>query len=546
MIKRFTILFSAAVLCLSAAVSCTNPDAIKPTKNVIVMITDGTSTSALACSRWYKLYMGGEDKLAIDEVLCGMVRSHMSDAPISGSAAAMSAYMTGVLQQSPNISVYPFAHPGADIKPVDTTRTLQPAMTVMEAAKYEQGKSTGVVVTVEYAHATPAATSSHSYSRNDYQSIGSQMASFRHDVVFSGGNQYITDSMKEIFEENGTTLLQDDIEGFRAYESEGPVWALFNKTSMKYNIDRDPAKEPSLAEMTDKAIKLLSRNKKGFFLMVEGSQVDYAGHANDAVGLMTELIAFDDAVKVALDFAKKDGNTTVVILPDHGNCGISLAKPGYKGYSERGVNDAYAGVDKIKASISGISAQLKVAPVAEIRNVFFENTGIELTDAEEAAIKAHLTHSVTDYMQIAGSLNAEVTGIVNSRLNFAYLNTGHTSEDVFLCIYNPNDQRLEGIHSNVELAGYLCAVAGLKKTLQQDSDELFVKADEVFAGLEMAVETDGVEPVLVVKNGGKELRAVANRAYVTVDGEKVDLPMETIYMKKNKTFYVPTCLKDLI
>jgi len=95
-------------------------------------------------------------------------------------------------------------------------------------------------------------------------------------------------------------------------------------TAMSYDIDRDPAVEPSLAEMTQKAIEILSANPKGFFLMVEGSKVDWAAHANDPVGLVSDILAFDDAVKVALDFAKQDGKTLVIAVTDHGNSGLSI------------------------------------------------------------------------------------------------------------------------------------------------------------------------------------------------------------------------------
>ena len=82
---------------------------------------------------------------------------------------------------------------------------------------------------------------------------------------------------------------------------------MFSETSLAYDMDRDPAKEPSLAEMTKKAIDTLSKDEDGFFLMVEGSKIDWAAHANDPIGLISDIIAFDDAVKVALNFAKADG-----------------------------------------------------------------------------------------------------------------------------------------------------------------------------------------------------------------------------------------------
>ena len=536
------------VVATAAVLSCSpksGQDSIKPTKNVILMIPDGTSTSVLACSRWFKVAKGEEGVLAVDENMCGLVRSFMSDAPISGSAGAMSAYMTGQLQQSANICVYPKANPASDFYPIDSTRTFHPLMTVMEAAKL-QGKATGVVVTVEYPHATPAATSSHSYSRNDYDAIGAQMAAFGHDVVFGGGFKYATPTVRENLENNGTTLIEGDVDAFNSYDGEGKVWSLFAPASMAYDLDRKPESEPSLAEMTSKAIKLLSRRKNGFFLMVEGSRVDYAAHADDPIGIMTEFIAFDDAVKVALDFAKKDGNTTVVVLPDHGNSGCSIGKPSYGGYSSRGVQDAYAGVLDFKCTIEGLCDKLRAADMDDIDDIFREWTGIEITEQEEQDVRDHLMALVTDYMHVEGSLNSVVSRIMVSRTNFAFTSGSHTIEDVFLSVYNPNGQPLTGVRTNTELNQYLCQVAGVRKPLSELSDEYFAPADEVFKGMEMSVDGPSEEPVLTVTNGKKVLTAEAYRPYVTVNGEKKDLDLPIVWMKKNKTFYLPVALADFL
>ena len=537
-----------AVLALAAAVfsSCSrSSDEIRPTGNVILMIPDGTSTSVLACSRWYKQVLGEEPVLAVDENMCGLIRSFMSDAPISGSAGAMSAYMTGQLQQSANICIYPKAHPEDDFVEIDTTRFCHPLMTVMEAAKL-QGKATGIVVTVEYPHATPAATSSHSYSRNDYPAIGAQMAAFGHDVLFGGGLNFASPTVRANLENNGTTLIESDVDAFNSFDGDGKVWALFAPVNMAYDLDRDPAKEPSLSEMTDKALKLLSRKKDGFFLMVEGSRVDYAAHANDPVGIMTEFIAFDDAVKVALDFAKKDGNTTVVVLPDHGNSGCSIGKPSYGGYSSRGVKDAYSGVVDFKCTAEGLCAKLRAADVDDIAEIFKEWTGIEITEEEEQDVRNHLMALVTDYMHVEGTLNNVVSRIMVSRTNFSFTSGSHTIEDVFLSVYNPDGKQLTGVHTNTELTDYLCAVAGIRKPLSELSDEYFAPAEEVFAGFEMTVDGPAEEPVLTVRNGDRTLVAEAYRAYVTVDGEKKDLQLPIVWMKKNKTFYLPQSLAEML
>ncbi len=108
------------------------------------------------------------------------------------------------------------------------------------------------------------------------------------------------------------------------------IWGGFAEKAMKRDMDK-PAEEPSLAEMTQKAIDILSKDENGFFLFVEGSQVDWAAHANDTVGIVSEIKAFDDAVGVALDFAKADGNTVVIAATDHGNSGITIGNEATSG-----------------------------------------------------------------------------------------------------------------------------------------------------------------------------------------------------------------------
>ncbi len=116
------------------------------------------------------------------------------------------------------------------------------------------------------------------------------------DVVFAGGNSILTDDIKKHFVNNGTTLIQNDKEALLNYNGNGKVWALFGEQGLPYNIDRNPDKVPSLAEMTEKALEILSKNENGFFMMVEGSQVDWAAHANDAATMIDEYLAFDEAV----------------------------------------------------------------------------------------------------------------------------------------------------------------------------------------------------------------------------------------------------------
>ena len=334
MLKR--ILLPAAIL-IAMVAACTPAGNVRPTKNVIFILTDGTSEGALAAARWYQRYMTGDMSfnLSLDQYLCGLVQTHESDAPITCSAPGMSAYMTGVPARAGNVSMNPLPHPGQDLYPVDEERGGQPAATVLEAARYLKGKSTGLVCTVTFPHATPGAASAHYPYRWDYHPIALQQSCEGLDLVFGSGIDVLTDEMRAMIAGTGATLIEDDVVAFREFEPAGRkasanavspaetapsagispnpnrLWALFGGNMTEFEIDRVDSEQPSLSEMTAKAIDMLSRNKKGFFLMVEGSKVDYGAHSMDPVETITELLEFDRAIKVATDFARRDRNTTV-------------------------------------------------------------------------------------------------------------------------------------------------------------------------------------------------------------------------------------------
>ena len=513
------------------------------------MVPDGTSTSVLALAKWYKVYAGEKDfELNLTDHVCGLMSSTMSNGIMPCSAPAMSGIVTGMPQRAGNISIYPAPDPERDIIEVNPEMSYQPLMSVMEANRLEKKRSTGVVVTVEYHHATPAACAAHTPRRGDTKAITHQMVSNKLDVVFGGGLASLDETARAMMAENGTTLIEKDIDAFRSYDNDGPVWALFGDESLDYDLDRDADAVPSLAEMTEKAIKLLSRDKDGFFLMVEGSKIDYAGHANDPKASVTEFLAFDEAVGVALDFAKKDGNTTVLIVPDHGNSGFTGGKFGFKRYTSKGIDSVFVGMKDYKATYHKISQILGSAKKEEVRGLFKEWTGIELTDKEFNDIMAASGKKESDYMQVASSVNFEsaIAKVLVSHTNIGFTSSSHTSEDVFLAVYHPKGDIPHGILTNTEVNEYLCAASGIRTPLFDLSDRYFKRHDKMFAGYEYEIVKGEDVPVLKVKAGDKEILIPAWKAKVSVNGKEHHLQTPSVYIKDNKSFYVSEEIIDLL
>lgn len=522
---------------------------IKPTKNIIVMIPDGTSLSVLSASRWLQTYRNEGLKLKVDPYLCGTVTTFCSNAPIGDSAPTTSCYMTGVAQQTGNIAIYPVTDSANDLVKLNPDSAYQPLATILEAMKIEQKKAAGLVVTCEFPHATPADCSSHTYDRSNYKIIASQMGYNNLDVMIGGGNAFLTADMKQYFKSNNTTLIQNDKQALLNFKGD-KLWALYEEEDVPYDIDRDTLAIPSLAQSTAKALEVLEKNKNGFFLMVEGSKIDWAAHANDPIAIMTEYMAFDKAVGVVMDYALKHVNTTVIILPDHGNSGFSIGRKDLKNYSKASLEELFGPVSKVKYTAVGIEKKLNGVPHERIKETFMELTGIQLTNEEADEFLKAKSFKATDYTEAAKSENLTnlVTKIINRRTYFGFTSSGHTGEEVFLAAYHPKGHIPSGNLRNSEINTYLQQVSGLKKTLKQITSEIYARHTDVFKGMKSTIaKNDKTVPELVVENGNKTLVIKAYSSIATLNGKPIKLGSVVIYVDKTGLFYLPAKLsKELL
>jgi len=518
---------------------------VRPTKNVIVMIPDGTSIGVVSAARWYQIYnkLGGNN-LAIDPYLCGTVKTHSSNAPIGDSAPTTSAYMTGMPQQTGNVSIYPVADPENDLIQVDPSKAYQPLATILEAAKYQQNKATGLVVTVEFPHATPADCAAHYYARGKYEYIASQMAYQNLDVMFGGGNSILTDDIKQYFKNTGTKLIQDDIKAFRDFNGKENVWALFCEREHPYDLDRDPNIVPSLDEMTKKALDRLSQNENGFFLMVEGSKIDWSAHGNDAIGCITEYLAFDKAVATVMDFAQKNGETTVIVLPDHGNSGFTIGRRDLKSYDKASLDKLFKNVSQYKKTGEGLERILLKSKPEDFKSIFKEYTNIDLNQEELDLLLSSKNYKEADYMKVSNSVNmgSSIIKIMDEHTYFGFTTGGHTGEEVFLAAYHPNGDLPIGMNTNIEINQYLADALGIKTTLAEMTNEIFAKHTDVFNGMEYSIDKSSDFPVLKVKKGNMTLTIPAFKSVAYLNDQPIALRSVTVYIDKNDTFYIPRSL----
>ncbi|ADQ08300.1 Alkaline phosphatase [Caldicellulosiruptor hydrothermalis 108] len=506
-------------------------------KNVILMIPDGMTIAHTTLSRWYQ---GGEP-LSMDEIACGLVKTYSANNPITDSAPAATAYATGYKTQNRYISIYPEMVSMPGVGQVEEKDFYKPIVTILEAAK-KVGKSTGLVFTCQFPHATPAAFASHTDNRNDYESIAEQMVYNQVDVVLGGGYKYIDKNQRKDKEDLAGYLKQNGFFVTTSWQeaknfSGKKIWGLFAQDAMHYDFDRNGTGEPSLAEMTQKALQILSKNRNGFFLMVEGSEIDWASHANDPVGVVSEVLAFDKAVKVALDFAKSRDDTAVIIASDHANGGMSLGNYTTK-YDTALLNDFLAYITKAKRTGAGIEEHLGNNKTDEnIKKIVSEYYGInDLTSDEINAIKNAK----------AGNLNYVLGPIISKRSNIGWTSNGHTGEEVVLYAYHPNGYIPRGVIDNTEICDYMAEILGID--LGSFNENAYISnIDLEEKGYDVSIDTINPSNVQLVINKGSKTYIIPQNKNVVLEGSnQYKLKYVSVYIPSAKRFFVSSEIESLI
>ena len=517
-------------------------------KNIIVLIPDGTSLPVVSAARWYQRYQQPDKtKLNLDPYLCGTILTYSSNAPIGDSAPTTSCYMTGYPSRAGYVSTYPVADPANDIVPMDPALAYQPLMTLPEASRIVHNKATGLVVTCHFTDATPADCAAHSYSRGKKEWIVPQMVHNRLDVVVGGGVSLLNAEQQSYLTAEGYGVLLNDIDGFRTYRGD-KMWALFGDSAMAYNIDRDPLKEPSLAEMTQKAIEKLSKNENGFFLMVEGSKVDWAAHGNDAAAMITEMLAFDQACGVAFDFAERTGETLVVVAPDHGNSGFSIGSIRCPSYSSLTKDEIWEPIARFKASYDRLSGALLQTDASQLKAVMYDLTGIDLSDSEYQKLlqSSDYSHSPLSEEERKGKkLSQTINEIVQNHHCFGFTTQGHTGEEVFLAVYDPRGKQFTGHRTNIELNHYMRQAFALEN-LEALTEAYFAKHSDVFDGYSYKIALKNDAPALEVAYKKNRLEVRPNTNIVWLNGKAIKLDSVVVYVDKNNTFYLPKALRELL
>lgn len=446
-------------------------------KNVIYLLGDGMGRTHVTAAR--DRYYGAAGKLNMERFpAVGQVSTYavqqLSGQPgesdyvpqyVTDSASAATAWASGVKTYNAALGV-------------DAKGNVVP--TIMEFAK-RAGLRTGNVSTAEITDATPAGQASHvllrgcqgpTYSAATCQNtavtgsplpttdirvipVAEQMANNNTaDVILGGGLSRFDSADETALDANGYEVLGSPASQTVATEtdlagtSSKKVFALFNKGNMtveKYKREHPAsvqAQEPSLPEMTTKALALLQKgNKKGFYLQVEGALIDKRSHANDAAQTLEEIKAFDDAVKVAYDFARQDGHTLVIVTADHECAGFSIIEKGT--FSNAEATTPPANADATNPANSSTPPR----PTGGVKDPL-RSSGIINGTGPGAADPKNFGPAT---FRTADDPPGVVDGSPDANLWLTYLSGNHTGEDVPVFAYGPDSDELEGSIDNTDL-----------------------------------------------------------------------------------------------
>lgn len=419
----------------------------KKAKNIIFLVSDGMSTGTLNMadlylsrktgkgSNWLQLYKD-------QRVSRALMDTASASSIVTDSSAGSSSWGGGVRVKNGVLNIAPNGD-----KPMPIWQKFKKA-----------GKMAGCVTTVPITHATPAGFCVNNDSRNAQQDIAEDYLRLGFDIMMGGGNNYFSadarKDKKDMYAEyraKGWTVARTRSEMLAA-GNDKPVLGVFADDALPYTIDRRSSKQltdttPNLAEMAQKAIDHMQGHKNGFVLQVEAGKVDWGAHANDIGALLYDQVAFDEAVKVAIDFAEKDGETLVIITTDHGN-----ANPGV--IYGKDANSNFDSLQKFTQTNEWILNEIKPNFTAtQVRDLVQQANSHTISDEEAKTILSyydglHKEEGLYNYKKLPYKAFAEMQ---KARTSVGWISMDHSADYVELAMFGPGSQLLKPFVKNIDL-----------------------------------------------------------------------------------------------
>jgi alkaline phosphatase len=313
----------------------------------------------------------------------------------------------------------------------------------------QSGKFVGVATTTRVTHATPAGFCCNvTGGRGAEKEIGAQMLDRQIDLILGGGRSSFGD-----FQHAGDTGYRvlkgrQELMSFSEAADPGLLLGVFSDSHLAYEIDRMNdeqirAEQPSLAELTDATLRIASGSaagsRNGFFVQIEGGRVDHAAHGNDALGLVFDQLAFDEALSVAVKFVDQRDDTLLIVCTDHGN-----ANPGLTEYGPGGV----ASFERLlggQRSYEWMYSQFGKSPAPEkIAEVVLQGTGVTLEPDEVGFVHTAMGGGKPNPFKLSNSSGSVLGAVLANHTGVAFLSPNHTADPVELCALGPGSELFGG------------------------------------------------------------------------------------------------------
>ena len=435
--KRILLLTSITIGLLTSCTSSTtektsNVLAEKSPKNIIMIVGDGMGPAYTTAYRYYKddLSTPLVDLTIFDELLVGMASTYpvQSQGYVTDSAAAATSLATGHKTYNGAISV---------------NTEKEDLLTIMEQAK-QLGKKTGLAVTSQINHATPAAYFSHNESRRNYNEIADSYfdkridGQFKADVMLGGGtNYFIRDdrNLVEEFKQEGYQYI-DKFSDLNTLNFQQPVLGLFADIGLPWALD---SQQPDrLLTLSKAAIEHLE-NDNGYVLLIEASQIDWAGHSNDIAAAMGEMEDLAITLEWLKGYVDTKEDTLLVVTADHSTGGLSIAADGDYRWSPDILKTIPSSPHAIAKQLLNHKSKENKLDGALLSKLF----GFDLTQEEQKSLVS-LTDDKALYLQIKS--------IMSKRTNSGWTTGGHTGVDVQVFARGVGSQAFNGHQTNTDIA----------------------------------------------------------------------------------------------
>ncbi len=431
----------------------------KEAKNVIFCVVDGMAMQTLSMWDHYSRRHHGRRSYWLDlmespDVVNGWQETRSLSSVVTDSSAASSTWGCGCRIWNGAVNEYP-----------DGTKLRH----ISELAQ-EKGARVGLVTTARITHATPAGFAVNSPDRGLEDMIAEMYLTSGIDVLMGGGARFFDSARRSDkkdllaqFRQAGYAVARTRSEMNQA--SGRRILGVFSDSHIPYTVDRDNSDElrervPTLAEMTKTALAKLKGSSNGFVLQIEGGRVDHGGHSNDFGGLLFDQGAFEEAVEAAVEFARNDGETLVIITADHATGGPSLNGAG-GGYFDS--NAAVEDWANIRASFEVLLPVLATAKSeADVQDLMKKHLGMEYSAGDAAATLAILKGS-SPYKssEFYGGSSSSLAVVMGNHSKVTWTSGNHTSEHVPITALGPSSEAIHGITPNVDLHDLMCRVFGI-------------------------------------------------------------------------------------